>query len=154
MGIDIEIRPVYRRIDLRDYFGEGEAGDFDVWVNPPSRLTERWFELQGKRKEVLDELDRLAKKETKKPGSVSDEDREAMRKTLPELNDGFYEWLSQMWRFAGKEPTRSEIREFAERCEKDDLTFYLWLIDETWRLLNEHRDLSKKGSKMASSNSH
>ena len=137
--MDIKIRRIYRKIHLSDYFGEGE--DFiEVWANPPRDLRAEWTEISAESDAVTKDLTALAKNE-----KATDEERNALAKRFPIVNDRFYGWFAKLWKFDGEEVAAEEIREFAIKCEKEDEALWVWLVSATWALINEQREFVKKG---------
>jgi len=137
--MDIKIRRIYRTIYLSDYFGEGED-TIEVWSNPPRDLRAEWTEIREESDKVTKDLVALAKKK-----KATDEERNALAERFPIVNNRFYGWFAKVWKFAGGEVTTEEIREFAVKCEKEDEALWLWLINATWSLINDQRELVKKG---------
>ena len=137
--MDIKIRKIYRKIFLSDYFGEGED-EIEVWANPPRDLRAEWTDIREESEAVSADLVELAKRE-----DATDDERNALAARFPVINDRFYGWFAKLWRFDGKEVTTEEIREFAIKCEKEDEALWLWLINATWNVINDQRELVKKG---------
>lgn len=138
--MDIKIRRIYRTIYLSDYFGEGED-TIEVWANPPRDLRAEWTDIREESNAVTKDLVALSKRK-KKP---TDEERKALTDRFPLVNDRFYGWFAKLWKFDGKEVAAEDIREFAIKCEKEDEALWLWLINATWSLINDQRELVKKG---------
>lgn len=137
--MDIKIRRIYRTIYLADYFGDGED-TIEVWSNPPRDLRAEWTEIREESDKVTKDLVELAKRE-----DATDEERTALADRFPIVNNRFYGWFAKLWKFDGREVTTEEIREFAIKCEKEDEALWLWLINATWSLINDQRELVKKG---------
>jgi hypothetical protein len=139
--MDIDIRRIYRKIYLSDYFGDDGEDVIEVWGNPPRAIRSEWAEIRVESEQVTEDLVALSKRSEES----SESERNDLANRLIEANNRFYEWFAKVWRFDGRELTTEEIREFATKCEKEDEALWVWLITSTWRIINNQRDLVKKG---------
>ncbi len=141
--MEIAIRKIVRPLYLRE-FAEEYGDDFiSVWVNPPRAFLTEYEQIRQESKEVTDRLLELAKKD-----GAGEAEREELGKQIQQVNDRFYDWFARIWsqgEDASKHVTMEQVREIAIQCERQDPALWTFLTLMTWGLINDHRNLAKKG---------
>lgn len=140
----IRVKKVVKPLSLRD-FDEAYGSDerLDVWANPPRRLKARWTEIRLENDRALSRL----KEASEQNGAISEEERAALAGEIEAASEGIYEWLSEVWS-QGEDESRhispEGVREIAVHLQEEDPALWIFLIGETWRIINDHRAGSKK----------
>jgi hypothetical protein len=80
------------------------------------------------------------KKLADNPETVSDEQRESLAQRMFSSNGKIYDWYAEIW-----DQPSDEVKEFASQCEKEDPALWVFLMQKTWELINQHRNQSGKG---------
>ena len=139
----IEIRKVVRPLPLSGFAPEYGEDTVSIWVNPHREALTRYELVRKKAEELKNRLVALSEQKNPDKGEA-----QAIGTELTQVNDLLYAWYAEIWSQspdAGKHVTGDQVRELAERCEREDPALWFFLISGTWRLINEHLSTTKKG---------
>ena len=141
-----EIAKVVKRMDLADYAPEYAGQVIHVWVNPPMKLLERYFELKRRAVEILQEV------MTPLPASPHPEDKDGEREKderkveIEAIGRELMGIFAELWSQGpkGTEISAAEIEALIGVSMETDPRFYGWLQERTLALIGEHRSGLKK----------
>jgi len=132
----IKIAKIVRSLSLASYAPEYGDTVFEVWVNPPSALTDEVNSTIQATNKAFETL------------KVSEDEAEilAARETIEAQSLAQARLFAELWS-QGRTETRmsvDDIKSLAEETVDTDPMLYAWLIGETWKMVLEHRHLTKK----------
>jgi hypothetical protein len=139
----IEIRKVVRPLPLSGFAPEYGEDTVSIWVNPNREALVRYELVRKQAEELKNRL--VALGEQQNPDKT---EAQAIGTELTGVNELLYAWYAEIWSQSpdpAKHVSGEQVRELAERCEREDPTLWFFLISGTWRLINEHLSTIKKG---------
>ena len=156
----IEVKALVRPVHLRDYAAEYEDATIWVWVNPPRQLRLDHVRLVEEFEAATDAIAQAAK-DAKDRAEAEGRDIEAESPTDPALDAAraryaeqveafshrIHAMLAEMWSQQDDPATHwtvEEVAAFDDACQDRDSRLWLWLQEEMWRLVREHREGVKK----------
>lgn len=136
----ILVPPIVRPVDLAAYAPEIKRDDGGavlvyVWVNPPVRVLDEYDAIRA---EIDTNSAALAE-------SASDAERVAqVGQRISATGQRLADWYSRLWSQGpdGTHWTAADVRDLG--TSDTDPALYPWLRNESWRLIREHRELSRK----------
>jgi len=135
--LKIKIPKIIRPLKLADYAPEYEEAVLDVWVNPPSDVTDGINVVIRRTNEAFEAL----------KAAKTDEEAKRLRDELDTLGTQMAELFSRVWS-QGKDPERhmslDDITALVEECDQNGEPIYSWMTGESWRMILEHRVGIKK----------
>jgi hypothetical protein len=118
----IDIPKILRAIRLADYAAEFGEAIVWVWVNPPRARLLEYENIRAR-------------------AQAAASDAESFRAASAE----FATWYAEMWSQHADAEMHIDAAGVLQIAEQDtDPHLYVWLLEETWRLVNEHRAGEKK----------
>ena len=134
----IKIAKVVRPLRLADYAEEYGEGVVDVWLNPPSEMTDGINRVIRETNAAFESLKKL------EPG---DPKIDGLRASIESLSEEMAGLFSRIWS-QGNDPARhisvADIKALVEECELTHEPLYSWMTGESWRMILEHRAGIKK----------
>jgi len=132
-----EIPRMLRPLQLSDYAVEFGDAVIQVWVNPPGEKRRTYGEIVG----LMDGI------KSKIPADTpSSEQVEQLVEELRGLQIRLIAWFSEIWSQGPQETRWSEedIRFLLDYSMDTDPKLWAWLVENTMRLIGEHRSRQKK----------
>ena len=134
----LDIPKILKQLELAQYAPEFGDAVIQVWVNPPRDMLRQYGELLGEMKRLQavigigDELN---------PDLVG-QHAEALRS----VHDHLKAWFASVWSQGPDETHWSEedIGALLEHSNETDPGLWSWLVEQTMRLIGEHRKRQKK----------
>ena len=134
----IKIAKIIRPLNLADYAEEYGDAAVDVWLNPPSEVTD---EISRAIREISAAYDLL--KDLRSGDAKADE----LRATIEAQSEKMAGLFSRIWS-QGKDPNNhislEDIKSLVEEGSQNGDPLYAWMKNESWRMVLEHRAGIKK----------
>lgn len=139
----IQIRKVVRPLMLREFAKEYGEDYISVWVNPSREALTRYETARKLVEELKERISSLA--ENKNPSKA---DIQELGEELTRTNELLFAWYAEIWS-QGLDATHhadaAAVKKLVDDCDREDPALWLFLIQGTWRLINEHLAGAKKG---------
>ncbi len=138
----LQIPRITRTLYLTDYApefvnGNGEPITFQVWVNPPRAKIREYDGLITRHGEAREKI----------ATAEGQEERGQAARVLVDVSNEILAWYVELW---SQHPdpdshwTLEEMQEMNQNAIETDPGLYVWLGNQSWKMINEHRAAEKK----------
>ena len=122
----IDMKPILKAIELKEYDPRLEPETVEVWVNPPRKFT-------AVREDAYRNLFE----------NKTDQAPETVQGNLETFNQIMFGWHAELWSKGADVERHFTLAEVSELNEADP-AFFSWLLRESAQALQEHRKGQKK----------
>ena len=130
----IEIPKIVKKIALAEYAEEFGEQIIEVWVNPTRELLAEFGDLNVRSEELLKKIRQPVK---------SDNLIEQLQADSDLLQADVAHWYAMIWSQGENPVSPKEVTELFNAAQESDPGFQKWLVDKTWTLIREHREVRK-----------
>ena len=136
--MEIKIPKIRVPLELSEYSPELEGHTLYVWVNPPRRLKEDYFQASLNLGDTLQVV--------QKPGDFNWIQKLVKGKQRERSSKKIVRWYAGLWSETedGGSYNGRDIEHFAEEIIESDPALWAFLCNKTWTMINEFLSAAKK----------